>query len=121
MAIAAAAGNNARVYGLDTGILAEGLAADIVLIDACDGGSTDDALAGISNGDVPAVAAVISDGVPPLRGPLAQHARRDAQRARAQRSRLVQDFSGAAPRARPRPMRAGRPARTSPFEDKGLR
>ena len=95
VAIAAATGNNARVYGLDTGILAAGRAADIVLIDACDGGSTDDALAGIRNGDVPAVAAVISDGVPRFVG-RSRNTPAATRSVRVQRSRLVQDFSGAA-------------------------
>ena len=95
VAIAAATGNNARVYGLDTGILAAGRAADIVLIDACDGGSTDDALAGIRNGDVPAVAAVISDGVPRFVG-RSRNTPAATRSVRVQRSRLVQDLSGAA-------------------------
>jgi enamidase len=63
-AIAAATGNNARVYGLNSGLIAPGRDADIVLIDACAGGSTNDALAGLTNGDVAAVGAVVSDGVP---------------------------------------------------------
>src|SRR5215218_7504198 len=37
--ICAATGNNARVYGLDSGYLVAGKAADIVLIDAPDGGT----------------------------------------------------------------------------------
>ena len=40
--ICAATGSNARVYGLDSGLLAPGKAADIVLIDAPDGGTQDD-------------------------------------------------------------------------------
>jgi enamidase len=64
LAIAAATGNNARVYRLNSGLLQVGKDADVVLIDACAGGATDDALAALRNGDVPAVAAVFTDGVP---------------------------------------------------------
>src|SRR5258708_4392502 len=60
--IAAATGSNARVYGLDTGLLAPGKAADIVLIDAPEGGTQDSALAAIRNGDIAAVGAVIAGG-----------------------------------------------------------
>ncbi len=64
LCIAAATGSNARVYRLDTGILAAGNAADIALIDAPDGGTQDNALAAIRNGDIAAVGAVISGGEP---------------------------------------------------------
>lgn len=63
-ALAWATGNNARTYGLDGGFLDVGRAADIVLVDAPLGGSTNDVLSGLSNGDVPGIGAVISDGVP---------------------------------------------------------
>ena len=64
MAIAAATGNNARVYKRNSGFIAPGKDADVVIIDACVGGSRNDALSAISNGDIAAVAAVITDGVP---------------------------------------------------------
>jgi enamidase len=63
-AIAAATGNNARVYGLNSGVIAVGRDADLVVIDSCDGGSKSDALSALANGDVVAVGAVITDGVP---------------------------------------------------------
>jgi enamidase len=63
-AIAAATGSNARVYRLDTGVLAAGKAADIALIDAPEGGTQDTALAAIRNGDIAAVGAVIAGGEP---------------------------------------------------------
>jgi len=63
-AVAAATGSNARVYGLDCGFIAAGKAADIVLIDAPDGGTQDSALAAIRNGDIAAVGAVVSAGEP---------------------------------------------------------
>jgi enamidase len=64
LAVAAATGSNARVYGLDSGFIAAGKAADIVLIDAPDGGTQDTALAAIRNGDIAAIGAVISAGEP---------------------------------------------------------
>ncbi len=63
-AIAAATGNNARVYRLNSGILAPGRDADVILLDACAGGACDDALSALRNGDIPAVGAVVTDGVP---------------------------------------------------------
>ena len=62
--VCAATGSNARVYGLDSGLLEAGKAADIVLLDAPDGGTQDTALAAIRNGDIAAVGAVISGGEP---------------------------------------------------------
>jgi enamidase len=63
-AIAAATGSNARIYGLDSGLLAPGKAADIALIDAPDGGTQDTALDAIRNGDIAAIGAVVSAGEP---------------------------------------------------------
>jgi enamidase len=63
-AIAAATGNNARVYGLNSGRILAGRDADIVLIDAPDGGSQNTALDAIRNGDIAAVGAVITNGEP---------------------------------------------------------
>ena len=67
-AIAAATGNNADVYRLNSGYLRPGRDADVVVIDACAGGSQDNALDALRNGDIAAVAAVVSDGVPGLSG-----------------------------------------------------
>jgi enamidase len=64
LAICAATGSNARVYRLNCGLLDAGKAADIVLIDAPDGGTQGDALSAIRNGDIAAVGAVISVGEP---------------------------------------------------------
>ncbi|MEM8983956.1 MAG: amidohydrolase family protein [Pseudomonadota bacterium] len=63
-AIAAATGNNARTYGLNNGFLATGKDADLLVLDACIGGSKDNALDAIRNGDIAAVCAVITDGIP---------------------------------------------------------
>ena len=62
--IAAATGNNAAVYGLDSGLLQPGKAADMVIMDAPLGGTQGTALDAISNGDPVAIGSVISDGVP---------------------------------------------------------
>lgn len=62
--IAAATGNAARIYGLDSGFLQPGRAADVAVIDVALGGTKRDALEGMRNGDVPAIAAVFSAGVP---------------------------------------------------------
>lgn len=64
VAIAAATGNNARVYRLNSGVIANGRDADLVLIDAPDGGSQQTALDAIRNGDIPAIGAVVSRGEP---------------------------------------------------------
>jgi enamidase len=64
LAIAAATGNNARIYGLNSGYISIGRDADLVLIDAPDGGSQDNAIDAIRNGDIAAVGAVITNGEP---------------------------------------------------------
>jgi enamidase len=94
MAIAAATGNNARVYGLDTGYLLPGRAADIVVIDACVGGSRSTALDALKNGDIPAVAAVITDGVPRFVG-RSRNTPAAIRSVRVARCRLERDFTGA--------------------------
>lgn len=64
LCIAAATGNNAAVYGLDTGVLRAGKAADIVLMDAPLGGTQATALEAIGHGDPVAIGCVMSDGMP---------------------------------------------------------
>src|SRR5262245_48725292 len=64
VAIAAATGSNARVYRLNSGFLAPGKDADVVLLDACVGGSKREALDALANGDIAAVGAVVTAGVP---------------------------------------------------------
>jgi enamidase len=63
-AIAAATGNNARVYGLNSGLIRVGSDADVLIVDACLGSSKDNALDALRNGDVVSVGSVITDGVP---------------------------------------------------------
>ena len=62
--IAAATGNVAKCYGLNSGFLKAGCDADVVLIDAPLGGTKSDALSALKNGDTCAVGAVITAGVP---------------------------------------------------------
>lgn len=94
-AIAAATGNSARVYGLNSGFLAAGRDADVVLIDACAGGSQDSALDALRNGDIPAVAAVFTAGVPRFVG-RSRNTPASIRTVRVAECRLPMDFSGAA-------------------------
>lgn len=94
-AIAAATGNNAQVYRLNSGLLQVGKDADVVLIDACAGGSQDDALSALRNGDVPAVAAVITDGVPRFVG-RSRNTPAAIRNVRVAECRLPPDFSATA-------------------------
>jgi enamidase len=94
-AIAAATGNNANVYRLNSGFIAPGKDADIVVIDACSGGSKNDALSALSNGDIAAVGAVITDGVPRFVG-RSRNTPEGIRRVRVAKSRVMQDFSGSA-------------------------
>ncbi|MDB5513007.1 MAG: amidohydrolase [Enterovirga sp.] len=95
IAIAAATGNNADVYRLNSGRLAPGRDADVVLIDACLGGSQDDALSALRNGDVPAVGAVVTAGIPRFVG-RSRNTPETTRRVRVAENRIPQDFSGAA-------------------------
>ena len=95
MAIAAATGNNARVYRRNSGFLQVGKDADVVLIDACVGGSKNDALSALENGDIAAVAAVITDGVPRFVG-RSRNTPAPMKSIRIAQNRVPQDFGGAA-------------------------
>jgi len=93
-AIAAATGSNARVYRLDSGLLSPGKAADIVLIDAPDGGTQRDALSAIRNGDIAAVGAVITAGEPRFVG-RSRNTPATTRNIRVAACQLPRDFSGA--------------------------
>jgi enamidase len=93
--ICAATGSNARIYGLDSGVLAPAKAADIVLIDAPDGGTQDTALAAIKHGDIAAVGGVVSAGVPRFVG-RSRNTPGTTRQARVAVSRVKQDFASAA-------------------------
>ena len=90
--ICAASGSNARVYGLDSGHLAAGKAADLVLIDAPDGGTQADALAAIKHGDIAAIGAVVSAGIPRFVG-RSRNTPATTRKARVVRSNVMQDFA----------------------------
>lgn len=94
-AIAAATGNNARVYRLNSGLLRAGRDADVVLLDACIGGSKKNALDALRNGDIAAVAAVITDGVPRFVG-RSRNTPAPIRKVRVAECRIPMDFSGAA-------------------------
>ena len=61
-AIAMAAGNTARVYKLNRGVIAAEREADLVIMDAPMGSVGKDALSAIEAGDIPGIAAVLIDG-----------------------------------------------------------
>ncbi|TEB07271.1 Enamidase [Pelotomaculum schinkii] len=61
--VAMATGNTARTFGLETGLIAAGKEADLVVMDAPMGSVGADALAALAAGDLPAVAMVLVDGV----------------------------------------------------------
>ena len=93
--ICAATGNNAKVYGLDSGFITPGKAADIVLIDAPDGGTQHSALAAIKHGDIAAIGAVITAGIPRFVG-RSRNTPATTRQARVVRSRVTQDFAAPA-------------------------
>jgi enamidase len=94
LAIAAATGSNARVYRLESGLLAAGKAADIALIDAPDGGTQDNALAAIRHGDIAAVGAVVTAGEPRFVG-RSRNTPATTHTVRVASCKLPRDFSGA--------------------------
>ncbi len=94
-AIAAATGNNARVYRLNSGFLKPGRDADVVLLDACVGGSKDNALDSLRNGDIAAVAAVVTDGVPRFVG-RSRNTPAPMRNVRVSECRIPQDYTGSA-------------------------
>lgn len=59
---ALATGNNAAVWDLPGGALAEGRAADLVVMDTPWGSLADDALGALARGDLPGISAVVCDG-----------------------------------------------------------
>ena len=62
--IASATGNVAKVYGLNSGLIKQGCDGDLLIVDAPLGGTQNNALDALKNGDPFAVGAVISDGLP---------------------------------------------------------
>lgn len=62
LAICAATGNTAKVYGLNRGRISEGLEADLVFMDTPMGSAGSDLLECLSEGDTPGVSMVMVDG-----------------------------------------------------------
>jgi len=90
-AIAAATGNNARVYRLNSGILDPGRDADVVVLDACLGGSQQNALDALRNGDIAAVGAVVTAGIPRFVG-RSRNTPAPIKRIRVAECRIPKDF-----------------------------
>jgi len=63
LAVCAATGNTKEVFGLEHGMVKEGLAADLQLIDAPMGSSGRDAKEALEAGDIPGIGMVMIDGV----------------------------------------------------------
>src|SRR5262245_9185222 len=95
IAIAAATGNNAGVYRLNSGILAPGRDGDVVIVDACLGGSQDDALSALRNGDIVAVGAVVSEGFPRFVG-RSRNTPETTRKVRVAECRIPQSFAAPA-------------------------
>jgi enamidase len=92
VAVAMATGNNAKFYRLNSGLLAAGRDADLVLVDACLGGSQNDALSALNNGDIMGVGAVITDGVPRFVG-RSRNTPETVRKAKVAQCRIPQSFS----------------------------
>jgi enamidase len=63
LAVAATTGSVGAVYGLPAGVLAPGRPADLVVVDAPQGSRADDWRGALRRGDLPAVAAAVTDGL----------------------------------------------------------
>jgi enamidase len=62
VAIALATGNNARLFGLKSGVIAPGWPADLLVVDAPVGSQATGALTAIARGDIPGISCVIING-----------------------------------------------------------
>jgi len=95
VAIAAATGSNARVYKRNSGFIAAGKDADVIIIDACVGGSKKEPLDSLRNGDIVAVSAVITNGVPRFVG-RSRNTPAGNRSVKIVQNKVLNDFSGAA-------------------------
>lgn len=91
--LAASTGNAGRIYNLDSGFLAVGKAADIAVIDCALGCTKADALDGMRNGDIPAIAAVFSAGVPRFIGK-SRNTPPPTRKIAVVANRCIADFTG---------------------------
>ena len=64
VAVAAATGQTAKAHGMRTGLLAEGMPADLLVLGPITGSMAHDGLECFALGDLPGIAAVLVDGVP---------------------------------------------------------
>jgi len=64
VAVAAATGQTAKAHGMRTGLLAEGMPADLLVLGPITGSMARDGLECFALGDLPGIAAVLVDGVP---------------------------------------------------------
>ena len=62
-ALCFATGNNAKAWGLNSGIISPGKDADLLIADAPNGSTRDNMFSAMENGDVPGIGVVIIDGV----------------------------------------------------------
>lgn len=63
-AVAAGTGQTARAHGLNTGVISEGMPADLLVLGPITGSTATDALESFALGDLPGIATVLVDGVP---------------------------------------------------------
>lgn len=90
--IAAATGNAARVYGLDTGLLRAGRIADMLLVDAPLGGTQTTCLAALKHGDLWSQVACFTEGLPRFVG-RSRNTPPPQRLPKVVRSSVMQDFA----------------------------
>jgi len=93
--LAAATGNVAKVYRLNSGFIAPGKDADVLLIDAPLGGSKKTALEAIKHGDIAAIGACFTDGVPRFVG-RSRNTPPVTRKVTIARNKVLNEFAGAA-------------------------
>jgi enamidase len=92
--IAAATGNAARTYRLDTGFLQPGKIADLLLVDAPMGGTQKHCLAALKHGDVWSQVACFTEGTPRFIG-RSRNTPPPLRTPKIVRSRIIQTFESA--------------------------
>ena len=93
--IAAATGSVAKIYRLNSGFIKRGKDADVLLIDAPLGGSKKTALEAIKHGDLAAVGAVFTDGIPRFIG-RSRNTPPTTRQIKTVQNNVPYDFSGKA-------------------------
>ena len=92
--IASATGNVAKIYGLNSGLIARGKDADVLLIDAPLGGSKKTALEALKHGDIASVGTVFTAGIPRFVG-RSRNTPPMTRNVKIIRNLVLNDFSGA--------------------------